>query len=183
MSLIIYYIFFFLYDLYLSQTTQISFLTNCSNNRYYHSLDYRCKDCSGTKGLNICYANGKSIYTFEDLELPEENCKNSEILLELDGNRKKLQKAYCADPNITVPNITDSNSRSSQGEIKISGESSIVFYYNDTEYRYYNRACLEGFYERACDYAANLCVLSLYNDENPFCGIIKVLNQTIFKIL
>ena len=41
---------------------------------------------------------------------------------------------------------------------------------------------IDGYYERGCDYSANLCALSLYSNENPFCEIITKLNANLNNI-
>ena len=61
----------------------------------------------------------------------------------------------------------------------IDNGNSIIFRYNGTELNYYRHACLDGYYERGCDYSANLCALSLYLTSNRFCDIITDLDEKL----
>ena len=62
-------------------------------------------------------------------------------------------------------------------DISISTGTKVIFVCPRKEYQYYYYSCLRGKYERACDYAANLCSLSLYSiNNNQFCNIITELN-------
>ena len=106
--------------------------------------------------LNICYHENISVYTFDKLKKAP-NCSNSEIFTELDGNRNLLQEPQCVNDT-----------------------------FDYSESIYYNHSCINGSYERACDYSANLCALSLYNyNNNPFCDIIKLLDSKLhnYRIL
>jgi hypothetical protein len=44
---------------------------------------------------------------------------------------------------------------------------------------YYFESCLNGFYEKSCQYLANLCVLAMYNQQNGFCDSIKDLSEKL----
>jgi hypothetical protein len=68
-------------------------------------------------------------------------------------------------------------------DIIISTGTKVIFACPKKEYQYYYYSCLRGKYERACDYAANLCSLSLYasNNNNPFCNIITELNTYLLN--
>ena len=46
------------------------------------------------------------------------------------------------------------------------------------QYKYYYSSCLNGNFERACDFAANLCALSLYSNTD-FCEIIDSLDRNL----
>ena len=186
MSLIIYFFFFFIlnYSLVLNIDTN----TNCENGRYYNSMEYKCEDCNGEKGINICYSNTNriSIYTFKTIN-EKIRCNNGDVLTELDGNRKLLKEPVCANQTFNYNDINNSYiSHSPSGNIYLSIENGrIIDRYEEDEFNYYNKSCLDGKNERACDYAANLCALSLYYDINRdnnnvnFCGIVKDLDTIL----
>lgn len=181
MSLIIYFIFFILYNIYSSQTTQIiQFDSSCPRYQYYNSLNYACESCqNGILSPFVCYTNGISIYTFQPLS---NTCRNDVNMIELDGNGKLLETPTC---NVTKEfNYNDIELRYENRSVQNDRFSSTIdrsniFSYTGPELNYYRRSCLEGYYERGCDYSANLCSLSLYNNENPFCEIITKLNANL----
>ena len=184
MSLIIYFTFFILYNIYSSQTRQIiQFDSSCSSNRYYNSLNYACELCSnGILSPFVCYTNRISIYTFEPLIT---TCRNGDNMTELDGNGKLLETPTC---NVKKEfNYSDIDQRYVNRSVQDNRFSSTIdrsniFSYTGPELNYFRRSCLEGYYERGCDYSANLCALSLYSNENPFCEIITKLNANLNNI-
>ena len=182
MSLITYFIFFILYKIY--STQRIQFNTTCPPNHFYNSLNYNCSDCpAGRTSPYACYRKGISIYTFEQKPSLGTSCyNNDEVMIELDGNRKLLDEPKCIINNLSYI-YTDIASRFSNsfegGTIgtTIDNGNSIVYRYNGSELNYYRHACLDGYYERGCDYSANLCALSLYITSNRFCDIITDLDE------
>ena len=56
--------------------------------------------------------------------------------------------------------------------------SDTLYSYDDAQYKYYYSSCLNGNFERACDFAANLCALSLYSNTD-FCEIIDSLDRNL----
>ena len=186
MSLIIYLIFFILYNIY---SSQIQFDTSCSSNTYYNfynSLSYSCVHCENNKkSPYVCYSNdGISIYTFEQNPSLLTDCSNSNMI-ELDGNRKLLERPICIKNEFNYKDInsTYTSHSFSSGTIgtTIDNSNSIIFRYEGDELNYYRHACLDGYYERGCDYSSNLCALSLYISTNPFCTIINDLNEKLFN--
>jgi len=184
MSLITYFIFFILYKIY--STQRIQFNTTCPPNHFYNSLNYNCSDCpAGRTSPYACYRNRISIYTFEQKPSLGTSCyNNDEVMIELDGNRKLLDEPKCIINNLSYI-YTDIASRFSNsfegGTIgtTIDNGNSIVYRYNGSELNYYRHACLDGYYERGCDYSANLCALSLYITSNRFCDIITDLDEKL----
>jgi hypothetical protein len=106
-------------------------------------------------------------------------------MIELDGNGKLLETPTC---NVTKEfNYSDIDQRYVNGSAQDNRFSSTIdrsniFSYTGRELNYFRRSCLEGYYERGCDYSANLCALSLYSNENPFCEIITKLNANLNNI-
>ena len=185
MSLITYFIFFILYKIY--STQRIRFNTTCTPNHFYNSLNYNCSDCpAGRTSPYACYRKGISIYTFEQKPSLRTYCyNNDEVMIELDGNRKLLDEPRCIENsscNYTDIDPTFRDTSVDGGTIgtTIDNGNSIVYRYNGSELNYYRHACLDGYYERGCDYSANLCALSLYLTTNPFCRIINDLNEKLF---
>ena len=184
MSLITYFIFFILYKIYSIQG--IRFNTSCPSNYFYNSLSYDCTDCRYNRASPyVCYINGISIYTFERKTSISNTCQDNEFMIELDGNRKLLDEPRCiintASINYTDIDSTFRGTSVEEGTIgtTIDNGNSIVYRYNATELNYYRHACLDGYYERGCDYAANLCALSLYLTSNDFCDIITDLDEKL----
>ena len=184
MSLITYFIFFILYKIYSSQG--IRFNTTCRSDEFYNSLKYYCEHCyASIRSPYVCYSRGISIYTFEPKSsILESICGARESMIELDGNRKLLNEPRCIINNLSYI-YTDIASRFSNsfegGTIgtTIDNGNSIVYRYNGSELNYYRHACLDGYYERGCDYSANLCALSLYITSNRFCDIITDLDEKL----
>ena len=65
----------------------------------------------------------------------------------------------------------------------IEADRTTVFISNNDEFDYYYKSCIDGNYERACDFAANLCVLSLYDRTKNYCRIISDLDKKLSGIL
>ena len=184
MSLITYFIFFILYKIY--STQRIRFNTTCPPNHFYNSLNYDCSDCpAGRTSPYACYRNGISIYTFEKkTSMLDVRCQNNEFIIELDGNRKLLDEPKCIINNLSYiyTDIASRFSNSVEGGTvgtTVDNGNSIVYRYNGSELNYYRHACLDGYYERGCDYSANLCALSLYITSNRFCDIITDLDEKL----
>ena len=177
--LIINNIFFILFIL--DFTKEIDFNKDCDN--YYDSLNYKCEDrvCSKKGIKNICYSSSpKSIYTFEN----KDNIDCNGIITELSGDGKLLNTLQCNNNEFDYSNVDGRYSSIDQEstELKpISNSFSALFQYTEKEYQYYKHSCIGGKYERACDYAANLCALTLYDSNNKFCEIINQLDQELFK--
>lgn len=173
-------IFFFIFIL--EFTKQIDFNRDCGE-KVYNSLTYTCteEDCA-KKGINdICYSSPPiSVYTF-DQYTDDITCINDRIITELSGDGKLLQKPECAKPNefdysSVEAQYSSIDSESSNYKSFSPSITKGIFEYTDKEYSYYYYSCLDGKYERACDYAANLCALSLYMINNQFCQIITNLD-------
>lgn len=176
--LIINFIFLFLCKICL---TSVDF--DCDEKFYYDSLNYSCKECEGYKYLNVCYSssNEVSIYDFQPIIISCEN--DDDIFTELDGNGRLLDIPQCVSKNINYsdvnPKYTITISPNPLPIDTTSEMSNTIFYYEEHILSYYNYSCLNGSYDRACDYSANLCALSLYNARNPFCNIISDLNNKL----
>ena len=159
MSLIFIFIFLFL----LSFSKEIEIQTDCPSNQHYNSLNYKCESYRGKKGFKTIYSNDNpiSIYTFNPLSRPP--CNGEDILTELDGNGNLLQNAQCANNQFNFDDI-DSTYR-----IYTDNPQTIHTPIN-------THSCIDGKYERACDFAANLCTLTLY-ENNGFCDIVNDLSK------
>lgn len=167
---------------------------NCGNNQYYDSLLYKCKECpSGMINENICYSKEpKSIYY---LQGPIE-CKNCPCtdgsLTELDDEGKYLGFIMCAKSEVKLPsgftythdyNNDDaifritilSNPNRTNSEIGSTNPITPSFY-DSNENNYYYYSCYNGTYKKSCQYLANLCVLSIYDEDNFFCSIFNHYN-------
>ena len=183
MSLINFLFFFFLLN-YSFVQNNIEMNTTCGD-KYYNSLNYQCEDCNGEKGIDICYSNGNriSIYTFNSISSTIQCSREKKVLTELDGNRQLLKEPVCANKTFNYTDINNSYiSHSDSADISLPptiDNRRIVYTYQADEFNYYNKACIDGKNERACDFLANLCSLSLYNDisnenTNPCLAIQKL---------
>ena len=155
MSLIFIFIFLFL----LSFSKEIEIQTDCPSNQHYNSLNYKCESYRGKKGFK---SNGE------------------DILTELDGNGNLLQNAQCANNQFNFDDIDNSyriytdNPQTIHTPINTGWN---IYIYGQKEINYYKHSCIDGKYERACDFAANLCTLTLH-ENNGFCDILsKFLNN------
>ena len=174
MSLIYFLFFFFLLNYSLVQS--ITMNTTCRDDQYYNSLDYSCSTCDGQKGINVCYSNKAdriSIYTFNRINNTIK-CVREKVLTELDGNRRLLKEPVCANKTFNYTDINNSyishGTTSDSADISLpstyNGRNEYIYKYEENEFNYYNKSCIDGKNERACDYLANLCSLSLYNDRS-----------------
>ena len=167
---------------------------NCGNNQYYDSLLYKCKECpSGMINENICYTlnSPKSIYSPQNETICEGNKTNCTCtdgsLTELDDEGKILGFIMCAKSDVKLPDnvpnipnfdnynfkiITLTNPNRTNSEI--SPPTSITnSFYNHSEIGYYYYSCYNGTYKKSCQYLANLCVLSIYDEDYFFCKFFK----------
>lgn len=192
MSLIIPTIFFFLLNFSFSQT--ISLDIECENaqegTNYYNSLEYNCAICEGIKGYHndICYSNQntKSIYTFENIFLPESPCETNQFFTELDEDKNLLENRQCANKNFNFDNITGNYTLSDyqDADLSIRYEDEFLYTFSSSkEYDYYRYSCLNGKFERSCDFMANLYALSLYSNNNIEVAIINELNDLLHENL
>ena len=164
---------------------------------------------SGLINENICYTkieseseNIKSIYGLNNsLECFYDNgtkvnckdfiCPNNYYITELDNEGDWLGYLMCANGTY-IFSESDGN-RADEGQYqlyKLGNENkqnsginpqatSIVPNYNPNLVDYYNYSCLNGSYEKSCQYLANLCVLSLYYYRNRFCSSIDQLSNDL----
>ena len=178
LPLIIFYFSFFIFS------QSIEFNTTCDNNRVYDSLKYECESCNGRKGLGVCYNSGISIFNFSRKNI--QSCSNG-IYTEVDGDGNILEEITCATKEF---DYTDVHSRyksniGSSDTITLTinieqGSNPIVLNLNEYNLNYYRLSCLNGKYEKSCDFLANLYTLSMYSD-NTYYNIIYeldgILNQ------
>lgn len=177
MSLIFIFIFLFL----LSFSKEIEIQMDCPSNQHYNSLNYKCESYRGKKGFKTIYSNDNpiSIYTFNPLSRPP--CNGEDILTELDGNGNLLQNAQCANNQFNFDDIDSTyriytdNPQTIHTPINTGWN---IYYYGQKEINYYRHSCIDGKYERACDFAANLCTLTLH-ENNGFCDIVNDLSKIL----
>lgn len=170
----------------------INTINSCSRGYYFNTKNYSCTECSSNLiNGNICYdsSSPKSIYGFGDLRCENEVCSTftceNGILTELDDQGKWLGYLMCANTNLDftteqkydryILNLnnffelyTSENTRSS--DIRPNYEQNLEYYFE---------SCLKGFYEKSCQYLANLCVLAMYNQQNGFCDSINDLSEEL----
>lgn len=164
-----------------AEDPKININMNCQTNYYYNSIEYKCDNCpSGQIYNNICYsATKKSIYGFGNTS--PNNCPNGTILTELDDKGNHLGSFMCAE---TKPKITDSPENIPETSFSFntfqdikrpengySPKSFSLREFDQDEINYAIKSCEKGLYEKSCNYLANLCVLSMYNqnDDKNFC--------------
>ena len=182
-------------------------VNSCDKGKHYNSMKCTCEDCpSGLINENICYSNNvplKSIYGLSNqLECIYENgtkvncndftCPNNFYVTELDNEGKWLGYLMCTNGNNYV---SDDNERirgddeqyqlfTLSNEFRPNREFNrqpipITPNYEPNLVNYYNYSCLNGTYEKSCQYLANLCTLSLYYYTNRFCYSINELSKKL----
>ena len=171
-------------------------VNSCSQGSYYNSMTCTCEECrSNLINENICYSdNPVSIYKNVNLSCKLENgttidcnrCTDDYYVTELDIEGKWLGYLMCIIMETSSPNgesdqfqlYTLSNENKQSSGMR-SDTAAIVPNYNSDLDSYYNDSCLNGTYEKSCQYLANLCVLSLYYYRNKFCQSINVLSNNL----
>lgn len=189
MFLIISSIFLCLLHYSFAQDRQIQFDINCTsdgnNLYYYNSLEYQCQTCGGIKGIygDICYKENISIYTFNSINL--NTCGNNEVFTELDEDQYLLESPVCAN---TIFDFNDMNNgtypsfKIADEDLSIRIDSEYLYVFSSSrEYDYYYYSCLQGKFNRSCDFMANLYSLSLYSNNNIVARIINDLNDLLHK--
>ena len=189
MFLIISSIFLCLLHYSFAQDRQIQFDINCPNDGnnlyYYNSLEYQCQTCGGIKGIDkdICYKENISIYTFNSINL--NTCGNNEVFTELDEDQYLLESPVCAN---TIFDFNDMNNgtypsfKIADEDLSIRIDSEYLYVFSSSrEYDYYYYSCLQGKFNRSCDFMANLYSLSLYSNNNIVARIINDLNDLLHK--
>ena len=203
MSLLVFITFYIINFSFITGTQRCSVINNilvhsCSEGYYYDSIDCECKICdSKLVNENICYSSSpKSIYGFtETLKCYWENgtrancnnyCPSNFNVTELDDDGKWLGYLMCTngtyssgkgdDEQFQLYKLGNENKQSSGIN---SQTTPITPNYNPDSVDYYNYSCLNGTYEKSCQYLANLCVLSLYYYKNKFCEIINILSENL----
>jgi len=153
---------------------------NCESKYYFDSIIHECVECGKTVYNNICYHNNQSIYGFDGLIVEEGECKDDEILTELDDKGRYSGKLMCAkikqahNESVDQREITfsletyDDIKRPENGHsakpfslIQSESDATLISYSID--------ACRNGQYEKSCQYLANLCTLNMYNGNSIFC--------------
>jgi len=187
-----YYIINFVLKVKAQTSITLKDLNDCYNNRtkYYNTIYKTCSDCRIEVFNNICYRTPKSVYGFpENFEMPAGGCSSTSnhFLTELDENGNYLGKLICASTKEDISqfyielqekdltqaitlNYLD-NIRARQQRILSKGFT--LNDYDPNEIRYAYKACIEGAYEKSCQYFINLCVLSMYDENNIYCKKVK----------
>ena len=157
---------------------------------YYNTITYKCLPCNNSVYNNICYStNPISIYGFGSFNktLPNQ-CDSSkgEYFTELDEDGKYSGELNCRSTKIneTYPRPRNEeatrsfsfyyldNIRSRQMRLILNSFNLKDFDENEINYAYY--ACLNGTYEKSCQYLLNLCVLSMYDYQNNiYCKFVQ----------
>ena len=180
-------LFFSLFLQIISQN--INFATNCENNNVYNSINYKCENCDGTKGLNVCYSsNSRSIFTFEAKTF-QSSCEADEIATEADEDGNILSQIICAKDDFDFTDVDDTRYKnaieSSDSQLRLSvyirTGTILTIELDNLNLKYYELSCLEGAFEKSCDYIVNLYALSMYRDDNNFGNIITSLNNILHE--
>jgi len=177
---------------------------------YYNSLIYNCTKCeSSVINENICYSNvsKKSIYFGDtinnfDCETTECTC-TSKKFTELDDEGRFYGKLMCIENTIKVTDrdLLFYNDSSNSNIINGNSEFKIITlnqpnrtqsdigtfitithdFYVEREIPYYFHSCINGYYQKSCQFLANLCTLAIYDQNNMFCKMINKLSENIGK--
>lgn len=174
---------------------------SCPEGKYYNSMSCSCEDCeSSLINENICYSERfQSIYGkgnllgfFYENGTRADYCPNGYYVTELDNEGKWLGYLMCTHGTYISSNnenkpptdqyqlytLTNENKQSSDLNLQ---STTITPNYNPDSDEYYNNSCLNGYYEKSCQYLANLCVLSIYYYKNDFCQSINLLSRNLIN--
>ena len=158
---------------------------NCEGNYYYNSIKHQCEECTSNYRIynNICYSTPKSIYG-KNINNPS-TCEDDEYLTELDEEGNHLGHFSCIKTQLSysgnVGLIKENDNTFSFNVLKniripANGFDAQTFKlgeFDPAEINYSIDVCLNGAYEKSCQYLLNLCVLSMYSDLSKFCKQIK----------
>ena len=167
---------------------------NRDNNYYYDTMICNCSTSQCNSRLindNNCYSeeNMVSLYggNFIGTNSVESCTENEGYLTELDDQGNWLGYLMCANTIISFDRQSDYNNGDTNyfhlytsetqqySEISPNNEGNDNFNYD-----YYYYSCIEGFYDKSCQYMANLCVLAMYSENNRFCSVIfNLLDQNL----
>ena len=160
----------------------------CPVNYYYNTIDCICEDCpSKLINDNNCYSNNpKSLYfldfidnsTLPDLQINK--CPNG-LLTELDDTGNWLGRLDCVNTSIIYNSPYQNNIQEtftftffySNGQ-----KENIQIHDNHLNINYYYDSCIRGYYEKSCQYLANLCVMTIYSN-NEICNILSDLSRNL----
>jgi hypothetical protein len=155
-------------------------------NYYYDSMVCACTLCnSGLINENNCYSsnnNMHSLYKNEAITYNDGTCSDGK-LTELDDNGNWLGYLMCAKTSINYNSVSDSTFNPSFDFYYLSGRSYTyksfdIYNRNNINIGYLYDSCINGFYEKSCQYLANLCVLSIYRNDN-ICKVIDDLSEKL----
>ena len=204
MSLLVFITFYIINFSFITKSQRCSVINDilvdsCSEGSYYDSINCICKKCdSRLVNENICYSvPPASIYGISNkLNCSLENgtscmnysCPSGFKVTELDNEGKWLGYLMCTKG--AYPSGENNNNDEQFQLYKLGNENKqssginpqttpITPNYNRNLVDYYNYSCLNGTYEKSCQYLANLCVLSLYYYKNKFCETINILSETL----
>ena len=156
------------------------------SNYYYDSMECVCKLCSsGLINENNCYSSNNnihSLYKNEIITYNDSDCPNGK-LTELDDNGNWLGYLMCANTSINYRSDSDSRFSPSVDFYYLSGRSYTyktidIYNRNNINIGYLYDSCIKGFYEKSCQHLANLCVLSIYRNDN-ICNVINELSEKL----
>lgn len=157
---------------------------NGDSSQYFNSIKHECQNCNGVKFNDICYASNRSVYGIPVPSFTDPCNEADDFMTELDEDGNHLGRFMCAKTKQNNPDPTTygilQNSFSFNTFLDIrrpeNGYSPNGFSlkeFDSEEINYSFRACLEGQYDKSCQYIANLCVLYMYkeesDDKNSFC--------------
>lgn len=174
---------------------------------YYNSLIYNCTKCdSSVINENICYSKDKKSIYFSNTNIDFDSGTTastctSKKFTELDDEGRFYGKLMCIENTIKV---TDKDSQfyyNSNNSNIINGNSDFQIitlnqpnrtqsdigtfisinpdFYVQEEIPYYFHSCINGYYQKSCQFLANLCTLAIYDQDNMFCKMINKLSVNI----
>lgn len=173
-------------------------INSCKSNQIYDSITYKCDDCRSYKSGNNCYSRSPiSLYTGQSLTI--ENCNQDQSITELDNKGNILGYLMCANTKFTkiegkspVPgSIPESPFKVyqyhdvSRPQRPESPTISQLYLQEDNKNEireYYYNACIDGLYEKACQFFVNLCVLAMYESNHPICQMIEKLDKKKYNL-
>ena len=175
----------------------------CSSNLINEDICYNreeIKSIYGFGNINQCFEDGNDApISCNDFNCPDPNDSqdNQVGLTELDSDGKWLGHLRCSRKYIDINDIdTDVIETNTISQYKYdfkfnflsepdkkstktgAVQSQFLKPFEDSRnyadlLAYYYSQCINGYYEKSCNYLFNYCVIAMYNDNNGICRMIK----------
>jgi len=167
----------------------------CASNLINENICYNRSELKSIYGfgiINQCFEDGNDV----PIPCKSFNCPDPNGLTELDSDRKWLGHLRCSRKYIDINDIdADVDEKNTISQYKYdfkfnflsepdkkstktgAVQSQFLKPFEDSRnyadlLAYYYSQCINGYYEKSCNYLFNYCVIAMYNDNNGICNMI-----------